>query len=257
MEPVNTRPLRSTHWLGLLVGLLWLVHGLEKVTWLIAPGFAFPAPLWGGTGDVLNNLIIFARDNPQPWFRALVGRTLLPLGALNQYGVMGLELALGLVFLAGPRRWLRDPSVLYAAGLLGISQLAFIWMGFYWFEWPFTYLLIMAAHLVVVLNVRSTLQGPAPAGATDWGLVIGWLLGVMWLAEGARLGSPLRMITGGMLLLGVLTPLAALAGMGFAVLSFAQRAWGGWWWVYYFAAAEHLYVWIRQGGRKWRWHPPW
>lgn len=251
MEPLTHSLLGRSRWLGLLVGLLWLVHGLEKMLWMIAPSYMLPRPLYGGVGNVVNILTIFARDNPQPWFRAFVGTAMLPLGAANQFGVLLLELALALVFLLGPRLWARLPWLLYAAALVGSAQLAFIWMGFYAEEWPFTYLLIIVAQLVVALNVRAALGGPAAADDRDWGFLLRWLLGLVWLVDGARSGNWLMLIAGVGLLLGVLTPLFALIGLMLTGVAMFHGSWGpAWWWVYYFGIADHLYVLLTHAGRR-------
>jgi hypothetical protein len=246
MATTRDHLLSRIKWLGYLVGLLWLVHGMEKLLWLLFPAFVLPAPLHGGTGSVVNILQVFARDNPQEWFRAFVSTFMLPLGALNQYGVMLLEIGLGLVFLAGPRLWNRQPLILYGAAATGIVQQLFIWMGFYYFEWPFTYLLMIAAHMVVALTFwQSQRSGNSP----DFGLIIRVLLGAVWLYEGIETGNAIQLILGAAMFAGLLTPVAALGGLIFVLLTFIKGGWGAWWWVYYFAIADHLYVIIARSGR--------
>ncbi|MEX2355604.1 MAG: hypothetical protein WD535_01085 [Thermaerobacterales bacterium] len=254
VSSISAPPNQSMKWaagLAWLGGLLWLVHGLEKVLFMVFPGLALPAPLHGGTGDLINILLVFARDNPLVWFRALVETFMLPFGAVIQWQATLMELGFGVALVAGPALWNRRRWILPAVLVLIFGQLAFINLGFYYFEWPFTYALIAGAHLAVWARWQA---GRGEAATVRWvDPLLRMLLGAVWLYEAATAAGPflafVMALVGVLLLIGWRTPSIALAGLVLAVHAHLTGGWGAWWWVYYFAYANHLYVAALGGGQ--------
>ena len=156
----------------ILLGLLWLYN----VAWKRAPDFGEEAD------NGLYHFTAYAVSDPVlPPFSWVVEHLVLPNMTLFGYGVVVAETALAVLLLTG--------TAVRAAAVLGIAQSAAIALSvaFAPNEWPWSYWLMIGAHVVLLLStagrraavdaVRAGLQ-PARHLQLGWGvlaLVVGSL----------------------------------------------------------------------------------
>lgn len=177
---------------------MWLVHGLEKF------GIKWPVWLGGGTHSVPDMLDLMAEVTPLPLVAFVIDRLMVPLAPLFQYPVGVLEIALSLAMASGV--WL------IPAALLGLSMQTLFFFGFVTLEWPYQYLLVMAAHLILVLAARTGDSAfAAPVSAR-----FGWFAG-----------------------------LVTAAGLLLVVMAWRAESWGSWPWAYFMVVAWLLALSLR------------
>ncbi len=151
--------------LRVLVGLLWLYN----VAWKRAPDFGQDA------GNGLYRFTSEAVDHPVfPPFSWAVENIVLPNFQIFGWGVLAAETALAVLLLAGA--WIR------LAALVGIAQSLAIGLSvaFAPNEWPWSYWLMIGAHVVLLLGssgrvlavdaVRAGLSTPRSI-ALPWGVL--------------------------------------------------------------------------------------
>lgn len=232
--------------LRVALGLLWLVHGLEKF------GVQWPGPLHGGTGSVAAMLELMLDSSPLSALRLAVSSLLLPAAGILQYPVGVFELALGASLLAG--------RLLFAAAFGGALLQAFLWLGYLDADWPLQYPVIVVMHGVLGLFEldRTGLAGrvcwrrprerEAKRDPDRWVPPLRLVLAALWLHEAGRFGW-IAALLGVLLLVGALHRLALLAGLALTALAWPS-AWGSWPWSYYMVAAAHLGAWLGAAGRR-------
>ncbi len=151
--------------LRILLGLLWLYN----VAWKRAPDFGEEAD------NGLYHFTAYAVSDPVlPPFSWVVETVVLPNITLFGYGVIVAETALAVLLLTG--------TAVRAAAALGIAQSGAIALSvaFAPNEWPWSYWLMIGAHVVLLLGtagrsaavdaVRAGLRGPR-ALQTGWGVL--------------------------------------------------------------------------------------
>ncbi len=161
---------RAARWSMLLVRLAVAYLWIENLDWKVPPDFgqADRAGLWAFTHGAIEHPVL-------PAYSALVESVILPNFVPFGWGVLLAEIALGAFLLLGlgTRLW----------ALVGFVQsfVIYLTVGAQPHEWPWTYVLMMLAHLAIFavaagrvagvdawLRRRASVSGPAPTGWRRW-----------------------------------------------------------------------------------------
>lgn len=219
---------RQVDVLRLFLGAMWLITGSEKF------GIDWPRGLAASLQPLTDLVTTLAQRIPHPAPQAAVEAYLLPLEPWGTWTIGALEGLLGL-------------SLLFGLGLpwtaLGgfVLQLG-LWACVAGSHSPFLHVLMLMAHLLVMASREEEALEYLAA-------VVRVSLGGFWLLETPWVGL-LALIPGIGLLLGLLTPWAAGAGLLLTGLVMLNRL-ESWSWAYYLLAFLHLMMAAIPAGRIW------